>query len=142
MLNLLLSLPLFASAALSASASSQPNEVAQGLRPLTEADLGADALKNAGCYLHDGNQVLLVGTQLNGVLNWKGDLLLVKRVAGKGSPAPGASYRANRFLLTVQPNLDPGAGVTASNRVDRPAQVQLKSGGIQGQFEARWSCAL
>ena len=140
-MSIFLSIPLFA-IALGASATSDEAALTTHLRPLTETDLGADALKSPGCYLHDGDRVLLVGTKLNGVLNWKGDLLLVRRAEGRGPPASGASYQANRFLLTVQPDLNPSAGVTAGNRVDRPARVALKSGKQQGQFDARWSCAI
>jgi hypothetical protein len=140
-MSVFLSLPLFA-LAMGAGATSEQSPVATGLRPLTEADLGPDALKSPGCYLHDGARVLFVGTKLNGVVNWKGDLLLVRRVEGRGPPASGASYEANHFLVTVRPDSNPGSGVTASSRVDRPALVELKSGKQQGQFEARWSCAL
>ena len=123
-------------------ASAAPQSISKdGLLPLTEADIGGgEALKSAGCYLHDGERVLLVGTKRNGVLNWQGDLLLVQRVAAKGPPSAGASYGNSGFNLTLQPDMSPQAGVSQGKRIDRPAQVEIRSGRATGRFEARWNC--
>ena len=133
-------LPIMAALATSASAIAPQTLSKEGLLPLTEAELGADALKSAGCYLHDGERVLLVGTKRNGVLNWQGDLLLVQRVAAKGPPSAGASYGSSGFRLSLQPDLSPAASVSKGGRIERPAQVQIRSKGAEGHFRAHWSC--
>jgi hypothetical protein len=105
--------------------------------PLTEADVGANALATAACYAHDGPSVLLVATNRNAVVSWDGDLLLLDRIDDGAAPNEGAKYSGNRFRIVIAPE---GAAVDSGGRTDRPAQIRVVSKGKEGRRSARWSC--
>jgi hypothetical protein len=127
---------LLAVGALSAGAAAPSSSLP--LQALTEADVGAEALTNAACYLHDGPNVLLVATKKNAVVNSDGDLLMLSRAGGGGFPADGARYRGNNFEVVIAPAQDPVAA--AGGRTDRTAQVSVKTDGGLHSKSARWSC--
>jgi len=108
------------------------------LQALTEADVGADALKNAACYAHDGPAVLLVATRRNAVVNSDGDLLLLRRVDDGSPPHDGAKYAGNRFQIVISPT--EGAGVDEDGRTNRSAHIRVVKKGHEGSVTARWSC--
>lgn len=108
------------------------------LQALTEADVGADALKNAACYAHDGPAVLLVATRRNAIVNSDGDLLLLRRVDDGSPPHAGARYAGNRFQIVISPT--EGAAVDADGRTNRPAHIRVVKKGAEGSVAARWSC--
>lgn len=111
------------------------------LEALTEADVGADALKNSACYAHDGPSVLLVANKKNAVVNAEGDLLLLDRLDDDGSPSGGARYGSNSFKVVVSPA--PGAvdDVAPDGRTHQSAQISVRRRGGTSSITARWSCA-
>jgi hypothetical protein len=111
------------------------------LQALTEADVGADALKNSVCYAHDGPAVLVVATKRNAVVNAEGDLLLLDRLDDDGSPRTGARYGSNTFKLFISPA--PGAvdDVAPDGRTHQSAQISVRKRGNVSSITARWSCA-
>jgi hypothetical protein len=127
---------LLAVGALSAGAAAASSSLP--LQALTEADVGADALTSAACYLHDGPDVLLVATKNNAVVSSDGDLLMLSRAGDRGFPADGARYRGNNFEVVIAAGQDP---VTAGGgRTDRAAQVSVRTDGDLHSKAARWSC--
>ena len=110
------------------------------LQALTEADVGADALKNSACYAHDGPAVLLVATKKNAIVNAEGDLLLLDRLDDDGFPRNGARYGSNTFKVVDL------AGAGRSRRhdfgwADRPVGAdQRAQEGKYVEHHARWSC--
>jgi hypothetical protein len=108
------------------------------LQALTEADVGAEALKTAACYVHDGPAVLLVATKKNAVVNSDGDLLMLDRSGNRGFPGDGARYRGNNFELVIAPA--DSAGIADGGRTDRAAQVSVRTDGDTHSMTARWSC--
>jgi hypothetical protein len=128
---------LLAIGAISAGASAPSARVP--LQALTEADVGADALTNAACYLHDGPAVLLVAAKKNAVVNHDGDLLLLQRAGDSGFPSGGARYTGTEFEVVVTPAEDSSA-TTQGGRTDRAAQVSVRASGNRASMAARWSC--
>ncbi|HEX9964007.1 MAG TPA: hypothetical protein VGB04_03385 [Allosphingosinicella sp.] len=108
------------------------------LQALSEADVGADALKNAACYLYDGPSVLLVATKTNAVVNSDGDLRLLQRRGNDGSPIGGARYGGMNLEIVISPAAADDDG--ESGRSNRPAEVSVKSGKTRQSITARWSC--
>jgi hypothetical protein len=121
-------------AAFAATASGIP------LQALTEADVGADALKNSACYAHDGPAVLLVATKKNAIVNAEGDLLLLDRLDDDGFPRGGARYGSNTFKVVISPA--PGAvdDTAADGRTAQAAQISVRRKGTTSSITARWSC--
>lgn len=130
----LLALWALPAAALAASGSGVP------LQALTEADVGADALKNSACYAHDGPAVLLVATKKNAVVNAEGDLLLLDRLDDDGFPKGGARYGSNSFKVVISPAPGPVDDVTAEGRTDQSAQISVRRRGNTSSITARWTC--
>src|SRR5688572_18983934 len=99
------------------------------LQALTEADVGADALKNAACYAHDGPSVLLVATKRSAVVNAAGDLLLLDRLDDDGYPTNGARFGSNTFKVVISPA--PGAvdDVSENGRTHQSAQISVRQRG-------------
>jgi hypothetical protein len=110
------------------------------LQALTEADVGADALKNSACYAHDGPAVLLVATKKNAVVNAEGDLLLLDRLDDDGFPSGGARYGSNSFKVVISPAPGPVDDVTAEGRTDQSAQISVRRRGSTSSITARWTC--
>jgi hypothetical protein len=110
------------------------------LQALTEADVGADALKNAACYVHDGPSVLVVATEKNAVVNSDGDLLLLDRLDDDGFPSGGARYGSNTFKVHIAPEPGPVDDVNVNGRTDQSAQVSVRKRGSTRSITARWSC--
>jgi len=110
------------------------------LQPLTEADVGADALKNSACYAHDGPAVLLVATKRNAIVNSDGDLLLLDRLDDDGFPATGARYGSNSFKVVVEPAPGPVDDTASSGRTHQSAQLSVRRKGNTSSITARWSC--
>jgi hypothetical protein len=110
------------------------------LQALTEADVGADALKNAACYAHDGPAVLLVATKRNAVVNADGDLLLLDRLDDDGYPADGARFGSNSFKVEISPA--PGAvdDVSENGRTDQAARISVRRRRSTTSITARWTC--
>jgi hypothetical protein len=110
------------------------------LQALTEADVGADALKNSACYAHDGPAVLLVATKRNAIVNSDGDLLLLDRLDDDGFPRNGARYGSNSFKVVISPA--PGAvdDTSADGRTAQSAQISVRRRGSTSSITARWSC--
>ncbi len=110
------------------------------LRALTEADVGADALRNSACYAHDGPAVLLVATRKNAIVNAEGDLLLLDRLDDDGFPKGGARYGSNGFKVVISPA--PGAldDAAADGRTAHSAQISVRRRGSTSSITARWSC--
>ena len=110
------------------------------LQALTEADVGADALKNSACYAHDGPAVLLVATKKNAIVNAEGDLLLLDRLDDDGFPRGGARYGSNTFKVVISPA--PGAvdHTAADGRTAQSAQISVRRRGSTSSITARWSC--
>lgn len=121
-------------AAAAATASGIP------LQALTEADVGADALKNSACYAHDGPAVLLVATKRNAIVNAEGDLLLLDRLDDDGFPSDGARYGSNSFKVVIAPAPGPVDDVAENGRTDQSAQVSVRRRGNTSSITARWSC--
>jgi hypothetical protein len=132
-------LALLALAAIPAGAAASSSTAP--LQALTEADVGADALKNAACYAHDGPAVLLVATKKNAVVNADGDLRLLQRSGGGGFPSGGARYRGTEFEVVISPTPGEDGDVSESGRRNQPAQVRIVQRGKAHSFDARWSCA-
>ncbi|HEX8469076.1 MAG TPA: hypothetical protein VF620_14860 [Allosphingosinicella sp.] len=111
------------------------------LQALTEADVGADALKNSACYAHDGPAVLLVATKKNAVVNAEGDLLLLDRLDDDGLPNGGARYGSNTLKVVISPA--PGAvdDTAADGRTAQSAQISVRRRGSISSITARWSCS-
>ena len=109
------------------------------LQALTEADVGADGLRNSACYAHDGPAVLVVASKKNAVINAAGDLLLLQRL-DDGSPAGGARYGSNSFRLVISPAPGAAADVASDGRTHRPAQISITRRGTTSSYNARWSC--
>ncbi|HEX8624023.1 MAG TPA: hypothetical protein VF782_02980 [Allosphingosinicella sp.] len=110
------------------------------LQALTEADVGADALKNSACYAHDGPAVLLVATKRNAIVNADGDLLLLDRLDDDGFPRNGARYGSNSFKVVISP-APGGVDDTASDgRTAQSAQISVRRRGTTSSITARWSC--
>lgn len=127
---------LLAVGALSAGAAAPSSSVP--LQALTEADVGADALTNSACYVHDGPAVLLVATKKNAVINSAGDLLMLSRSGGRGFPSDGARYRGSNFEVVIAPA--EAAKVAGGGRTDRAARVSVRTEGNTHSMAARWSC--
>jgi hypothetical protein len=110
------------------------------LQALTEADVGADALKNSACYAHDGPAVLLVATKRNAIVNSEGDLLLLDRLDDDGFPRNGARYGSNTFKVVISPA--PGAvdDTASDGRTAQSAQISVRRRGTTSSATARWSC--
>jgi hypothetical protein len=109
------------------------------LQALTEADVGADALANAACYVHDGPDVLLVAAKKNAVVNHDGDLLLLNRAGDSGFPSGGARYTGSEFEVVVSA-ADDSSAIRQGGRTDRAAQVSVRAKGDRASMTARWSC--
>jgi hypothetical protein len=110
------------------------------LQALTEADVGADALKNSACYAHDGPAVLLVATKRNAVVNADGDLLLLDRLDDDGFPSDGARYGSNTLKVVIAPAAGPVDDVSVEGRTDQSAQISVRRHGSTTSITARWSC--
>ena len=110
------------------------------LQALTEADVGADALKNSACYAHDGPAVLLVATKRNAIVNSDGDLLLLDRLDDDGFPSGGARYGSNSFKVLIAPEAGPVDDVSETGRTDQSAQVSVRKRGSTRSITARWTC--
>ncbi|HEX8063981.1 MAG TPA: hypothetical protein VF535_12285 [Allosphingosinicella sp.] len=128
---------LMAVGALSAGAAAPSSSLP--LQALTEADVGADALKNSACYVHDGPAVLLVATKNNAIVNSDGDLLMLDRAGHRSFPAGGARYRGNMFEVVISPAAEE-AEQGESGRTNRAAQIMVKAGKTTHSLNARWSC--
>jgi hypothetical protein len=111
------------------------------LNALTEADVGADALKNSACYAHDGPAVLLVATKRNAIVNAEGDLLLLDRLDDDGSPSRGARYGSNSFKVVVSPAPGPVDNVASDGRTHQSAHISVRRRGSTSSITARWSCS-
>ena len=111
------------------------------LQALTEADVGADALKNSACYAHDGPAVLVVATRKNAVVNSDGDLLLLDRLDDDGYPNRGARYGSNTFKVVIAPAAGPVDDVAADGRTHQAAQISVRRRGATSTVTARWSCS-
>ncbi|HEX8126173.1 MAG TPA: hypothetical protein VF548_11370 [Allosphingosinicella sp.] len=111
------------------------------LQALTEADVGANALKEAACYAHDGPAVLVVATKKNAVVNAEGDLLLLERLDQAGFPARGARYGNNSFKVLIAPAPGPADDVGADGRTHQSAQISVRRHGSISSITARWSCS-
>ena len=122
-------------AAAAASVSGLP------LQALTEADVGADALRNSACYAHDGPAVLLVATKRNAVVNAEGDLLLLDRLDDDGYPRNGARYGSNTFRVVISPAPGGPDDVASDGRTHRSAQISVRRRGQTSSITARWSCS-
>lgn len=110
------------------------------LQALTEADVGADGLRNSACYAHDGPSVLVVASKRNAVVNAEGDLLLLDRLDDDGSPAAGARYGSNSFKLVISPAPGVPDDVASDGRTHQSAQISIRRRGTISNFTARWSC--
>jgi hypothetical protein len=132
------SLALLAIWAVSAAAAAPAPGIP--LQALTEADVGADALKNSACYAHDGPAVLLVATKKNAVVNSDGDLLLLDRLDDDGFPSGGARYGSNTLKVIIAPAPGPVDDVAVSGRTDQSAQISVRHHGSTRSITARWSC--
>jgi hypothetical protein len=110
------------------------------LQALTEADVGADALKNSACYAHDGPAVLLVATKRNAVVNAEGDLLLLDRLDDDGFPSRGARYGSNTFKVVISPASGGVDDVDPDGRTAQSAQISVRKGGNTSSITARWRC--
>ncbi|MEA3054493.1 MAG: hypothetical protein QOG72_3396 [Sphingomonadales bacterium] len=132
------SLALLAIWAVSAAAAAPGPGVP--LQALTEADVGAGALENSACYVHDGPAVLVVATVKNAVVNSDGDLLLLDRLDDDGFPSGGARYGSNTLKVVIAPAPGPVDDVAASGRTDQSAQISVRKRGSTKSITARWSC--
>ena len=112
------------------------------LQPLTEEDVGADALRNAACYAHDGPHVLLVAAERNAVVNSDGDLRLLQRNPDRGPVARGARYIGSRFEITVSPAGEAVSDPKVAGRGDGPAQISIAKAGVVSTATARWNCKI
>lgn len=121
-------------AAAAAAASGVP------LQALTEADVGADALRKSACYANDGPSVLVVATKKNAAVNSGGDLLLLDRLDDDGSPHGGARYGSNSFQVVIAPMPEPADGVGPDGRTNRSAKISVRQGGATSSITARWNC--
>lgn len=130
----LLALALWAPLAAAAPGSGVP------LQALTEADVGADALKNSACYAHDGPAVLLVATKRNAIVNSDGDLLLLDRLDDDGFPRNGARYGSNTFKVVISPAPGGVDDTAADGRTAQSAQISVRRRGSTSSITARWSC--
>jgi hypothetical protein len=110
------------------------------LQALTEADVGADALKNSACYAHDGPAVLLVATKRNAIVNADGDLLLLDRLDDDGFPRNGARYGSNSFKVIISPAPGDVDDTSADGRTAQSAQISVRRKGNTSSITARWSC--
>ena len=110
------------------------------LQALTEADVGADALKNSACYAHDGPAVLLVATKRNAIVNAEGDLLLLDRLDDDGFPRNGARYGNHSFTVVVSPAPGGVDDTAANGRTAQSAQISVRRRGSTSSITARWSC--
>ena len=110
------------------------------LQALTEAEVGADALKHAACYVHDGPAVLVVATEKNAVVNSGGDLLLLDRLDDDGFPSGGARYGSNSFKVIIAPAPGGADDVSAEGRTVQSAQVSVRKRGSTRSITARWAC--
>lgn len=110
------------------------------LQALTEADVGADALKNAACYAHDGPAVLLVATKRNAIVNSNGDLLLLDRLDDDGFPASGARFGSNTFKVEISPAPGDVDDTSENGRTHQSAQLSVRRKGSTSSITARWSC--
>jgi hypothetical protein len=125
---------LFAAAAAAAPAFAVP------LQALTEADVGADALRKAACYAHDGPAVLLVATRKTAVVNDEGDLRLLRRVGAGDLPDGGARYGGMGYEIVIAPAAAEAADHDGSGRSNQPARIRILKGKSAQEFQARWSC--
>lgn len=111
------------------------------LQALTEADVGADALRKSACYAHDGPSVLLVATKKNAVVNSDGDLLLLDRLDDDGFPNGGARYGSNTFRIVISPAEGPADDIASDGRTHQSAQISVRRRGGTSSMTARWSCS-
>jgi hypothetical protein len=107
---------------------------------LTEADVGADALKNSACYAHNGPAVLLVATKRNALVNSDGDLLLLDRLDDDGFPSRGARYGSNSFKVVISPATGDVDDVDSDGRTAQSAQISVRRHGTTSSITARWRC--
>jgi len=112
------------------------------LLPLTEADVGAEALKSAACYAHDGANVLLVAAERNAVVNSDGDLRLLQRSPDDGPLTGGARYIGSRFVVTISPSGDVMPDSQLAGRGHGRAEIQVSKAGKISSATARWNCRL
>jgi hypothetical protein len=110
------------------------------LQPLTEGDVGVDALRNSACYAHDGPAVLLVATKKNAIVNSEGDLLLLDRLDDDGFPRGGARYGSNSFKVVISPAPGGVDDTAADGRTAQSAQISVRRRGSTSSITARWSC--
>ena len=131
-------LALLAFLALPAAAAASGSGIP--LQALTEADVGADALKNSACYVHDGPAVLLVATKRNALVNSGGDLLLLDRLDDDGFPSRGARYGSNSFKVVIAPAGGAVDDTDPDGRTAQSAQISVRKGGDTSSITARWRC--
>ncbi|HYG49171.1 MAG TPA: hypothetical protein VD846_14665 [Allosphingosinicella sp.] len=131
-------LALVALCAISAATAAHAQGVP--LQALTEADVGADALKNSACYAHDGPAVLLVATKRNAIVNSDGDLRLLRRLGGGGFPDRGARYGGMGFEVIISPAASESGDLDEGGRSNRPAEIRVVKGKNAGSIAARWNC--
>ena len=110
------------------------------LQALTEADVGADALKTAACYAHNGPAVLLVATKKNAVVNSDGDLRLLRRLGDGGFPDGGARYGGMGFEVIISPAQGEPGDRDGNGRTNRSAEIRVVKGKSAGSITARWNC--
>ncbi len=119
------------------AATSPADEVP--LRALSQEDVGADALRDANCYAHDGPSVLVVAAERNAIVNAGGDLRLLRR-ANDGPARNGAKYVGTDFEVMVMPSgtAEPVPG--AAGRANMPAEVRVKEKGRTTAARMAWNC--
>lgn len=117
-------------------------QAAVPLQGLTEEDVGADGLKNALCYAHDGSNVLLVAAERNAIVSSEGSLRLLQRKEARAPLSAGAQYAGTRFLVSIVPEAVPAADPAAPGRRDFPAQIAVRQGSSSSSVSARWNCKL
>ncbi|HYW15690.1 MAG TPA: hypothetical protein VE891_06005 [Allosphingosinicella sp.] len=127
-------------AALFAAAATAAPALAIPLQALSEADVGADALRKAACYAHDGPAVLLLATKKNAIVNDEGDLRLLRRLGGRGLPDDGARYGGSGFEIRISPVPETAGRRDPSGRRTQPAKIRIVRGKSAEDFSARWSC--
>jgi len=110
------------------------------LQALTEADVGADALKNSACYAHDGPAVLVVATKRNAIVNAEGDLLLLDRLDDDGFPNGGARYGSNSIKVIIAPAAGGVDDTDSDGRTAQEAQISVRKRGNVSSITARWRC--
>jgi hypothetical protein len=110
------------------------------LQALTEADVGADALKNAACYAHDGPAVLVVATKLNAIVNSSDGLLLLSRLDHRGFPSEGARYGSSSFEIVISPAGGPPEAIGDGRRTEQAAHIKIVRERKADSLEVGWIC--